>query len=166
MTDNLVERALRGEGPLFEAMLADRARELAAPAAAPESPDMLAFLLMAGRAGRWALPLVEAARVEPLAQCMPMPHQHAAVLGLALLAGRRCLVVDVDAALAGISRRPGGRLGHAVLLRRHGVALAVERAEAIRRLAPAAAGRRVLAEGSMLVEADALVAALGRGGSS
>lgn len=163
MKTELVERALRGEGPLFEAMLDERARELAVPPVAAEPAGLLSVLLLAGRAGRWALPLAEAARVEQMVPCTPLPRQPVAVMGLCLLAGRRCLMVDVDAALAGLPRRAADRPGHAVLLRRHPVALAADRAESIVALPPPEAGARVLADGSLLVAADQVVAALGNG---
>lgn len=163
-SEDPIDRALRGEGPIHQAMLAERARELAIPPVADDSgePGVLVLTLV-GAAVRWALPLAAVQRVEPLGACLPLPAQPAAVLGLAMLAGRRCLVTDPDA-LAAAPRRPASRPGHAVLLRDYPLALAVDRAEAVSRLPHLELGRRLLDDGARLIDADWVVMALRRGG--
>ncbi len=158
-------RALAGEGPLHQAILAERARELAAVPDPPRAGEMLALLVLRGTAGQWALPLEAVRRVEALENLhpLPLPDQPAPALGLVLLAGCRCLLVDADAHLTGAPRRAAGRPGHAVLLRDHALALAVERADAIRHLPPAAPGGQVLADGSVLIDVMRLAAAFGGG---
>lgn len=147
------------------AVLAERARELARPVGAegPAASDMQ-VLLLRGDSGRWALPIGTVARIEPLPRWLPLPGQPPAVLGLVLLGGRRCLAVDPEVVIAAQPPRPPSRPGHAVLLRGRAVALVVNRAEAVAWLPPPPAGHRLLADGSLLVEPDRLMAAIKAGG--
>ncbi|HLO78037.1 MAG TPA: chemotaxis protein CheW [Magnetospirillum sp.] len=155
--NDLIAQALGGAGPLHQAMLRDRARELAQVAEAPiPAADGMPVLAMTSAGGRWSLPLAAVARIEPLAACVSVPGQPEAVLGLALLAGRRRLVVDPDAFMLASARRSPSRKGHAVLLRQYPLALAVDRADAIQRVADPQPGRRLLADGSRLIDADRL----------
>jgi chemotaxis signal transduction protein len=163
--------AFLGQGPIFDAMLDERARELAqAPQPEPAAGTVVRVLTMSGAAGRWALPLDAVARVEPLARCLPLPGQPPVLLGLALLAGQRRLVADLDALAGGGAPRAPERAGHAVLLREGAsgglhLALAVDRAEAVMDVPRIAAGQR-LADGSVLLNPSRLVAALMRGGDA
>ncbi|MCR6630859.1 MAG: chemotaxis protein CheW [Magnetospirillum sp.] len=162
-----VRRALRGEGPIFLAMLEERARELAVPPE-PEAPEgaFIHVLRLVGAGGRWALPVRAVRRVEPLGRCLTLPDEPASVLGMALLAGRCCLVTDLDALLTGAAMRPPQRPGHAVLLREHDVALVVDWADAVLPLPHPGEGRQRLADGSRLLDVARLVAALTRGGDA
>lgn len=163
-------RALAGEGPLFEAMLDERARILAEPVPALRRESADRVLVMDGTAGQWALELTAVARVEPLGPCTPVPGWSAPVMGLTILAADRYLLLDVDGLAANAaSPRPLDRPGHAVALRGGKVALAVDRAVGIRRVPPPAGPsghlvRGVLEDGVVLLDA-AVVAArvLGRG---
>lgn len=163
-----LRQAFERQGPLVAAMLAQRAHDLAAVADAGPDPvtadDHVLVLTLRGPTGRWALAVAEVARVEPLADIVALPGLPPPVLGLALLGGRRCLVVDPGVVVAAAACRPIGRPGHAVVLRHHPLALAVDRAEAVVRLPPPARGGQVLADGSLLMEAGRLVAAATRGG--
>lgn len=160
-----LRQAFEGGGPLVAAMLAARARELAqAPAAEEEAQPRLQVVTLVGATGRWALPVGAATRVEPLGCVLAVPAPAPAVLGLTLLAGRRCLLIDPEVVLAGVPCRPCGRPGHAVLLRDHPLALAVDRAEAVVALPRPPAGTRVLTDGSLLMDPGRLVAAVTRGG--
>lgn len=159
--------AFEGRGPLIAAMLAERARELAQ--AGPEDElrqARIQVLTFSGPAGRWALPVAAAARVEPLGAVLALPDPPPSVLGLALLGGRRCLVMDPEVVLAGVACRPVSRPGHAVMLRDHPLAVAVDRAHAVLWLPRPDEGARVLADGSLLVEPGRLLAAATRGGVS
>lgn len=153
-------------GGASPAVLAERARELARPpwADGPGAADMQ-VLQLTGGGGRWALPIAAVARIEPLSQWLPLPGQPPAVLGLLLLGGRRCLVVDPGVVLAALLPRPPGRPGHAVLLRGRALALAVDRAEAVSWLPRPPAGRHLLADGSLLVEPDRLMSSIKAGGA-
>lgn len=161
--DDEVARAFRGEGPLFATMLAERARALAAPAVDEAGTAEMAVLTLKGRTGRWVLPLAAVARIDVLAPAVPVPDMPAAVLGLALLSGRRCLLADLDALVAGAPVRRADRPGHAVLLRGWALALAVERAEAVAMVPPPDEGRQMLADGSLLLDARGLAIRLGLG---
>lgn len=168
MIDNdLVQRAFKGEGPLFEAMLDERARELAQldeDEGRAEGEVALDVLMLNGVRGRWALPLAAVARVESLPRPLPVPDLPPALMGLVLLAGRRCLLADLDALAAEAAPpRPADRPGHAVLLRHLPLAFAVDRADAIASAAvPAAmtAGlrRALLADGAVLLDVERLAA--------
>lgn len=148
------------------AVLAERARELARlPGGDGPGASDMQVLLLRGTCGRWALPIGTVARIEPLPQWLPLPGQPPAVLGLVLLGGRRCLVVDPEVVIAALPPRPPGRSGHAVLLRGRAVALAVDRAEEVAWLPLPPAGHRLLADGSLLVEPDRLMAAIRAGGT-
>lgn len=159
--DDVILRAFQGEGPLFEAMLDERARELAQ---APEGEGQagLDVLILSGAQGRWALPLAAVARVETLPRPLAVPDLPAPLMGLTLLAGRRLLLADLDGLAAETAPRAVDRPGHAVLLRYLPLALAVDRAEAIASVAmPAvmAAGLRrgLLADGAVLLDVERLV---------
>lgn len=163
----VLRQAFAGQPALVAAMRAQRARELA-EVPPPEQPAeaRMQVLLLAGAVGRWALPVAQAARVEPLAGCLPLPSPPPPVLGLALLDNRRCLLMDPEVVLAAAPCRSAARPGHAVLLREHAAALAVDRAEAVAWLPCPAPGARVLADGSLLVDVARLMAAATRGGGS
>lgn len=150
---------------MMEDVLIQRARELARPVGAdgPAATD-IQVLRMIGMAGAWAVPVAAVARIEPLAEWVPLPNRGGAVLGLALLAGRRCLVVDPEAVLSAAPPRRPGRPGHAVLLRDHPLALAVDRADAVLWLPPPPGGH-VLADGSLLMDVGRLLAAVKGGGA-
>ncbi|MBC7951327.1 MAG: chemotaxis protein CheW [Rhodospirillaceae bacterium] len=157
---DVVLRAFKGEGPLFESMLDERARELA-QAFEAEGEIGLDVLILIGAQGRWALPLAAVVRVETLPRPLPVPGLPAPLMGLTLLAGRRCLLADLDGLAAETAPRPADRPGHAVLLRHLPLALAVDRAEAIASVAvPAAmtAGLRrgLLADGAVLLDVGRL----------
>lgn len=163
-SDDPISRLFLGEGPLFQAMLAERARELAADPLSDNPPeDRMAVLTLMAQGQSWALPVAAVMRVEPLGPCLMLPGQPPAVLGLALLAGRRCLVADLAALKLSLPPRAAARPGHAVLLRDHPLALAVDRAEAIRWLPRPQPGGHVLADGSLLLEAGHLGVELGAG---
>lgn len=165
--EDQIRLLFRGEGPLLQAMLAERARELAAEPQSDRLPDdEMAVLTLATESARWALPVAAVARVEPLCPCLILPDQPPAVLGLALLAGRRCLVADLAAMEGAAPRRPSSRSGHAVLLRDSPLALAVDRAETIRRVPRPLGGGHMLADGSLLLDAARLAMTLGRGGGA
>lgn len=167
MTDgDLIQQAFSGAGPLFEAMLDERARELAQPAeneGRAEGEMVLDVLMLSGGQGRWALPLSAVGRVEALPRPLPVPDLPAALMGLALLAGRRCLLADLDALAADVPPRPVDRPGHAVLLRHLPLALAVDRVDAIASVAvpvamTAGLRRGVLADGAVLLDVGRLAA--------
>lgn len=162
-----LQQAFEGQEARVAAMLAERARDLSA-VPAPDEPAAarVHVLSLRGQAGRWALPVVQAARVEPLAGCLPLPSPLPPVLGLALLNNRRCLLVDPEVVLAAVPCRPVSRPGHAVLLRGHAVALAVDRAEAVVWLPRPEPGARMLADGSQWVDVARLMAAATRGGGA
>jgi chemotaxis signal transduction protein len=137
-------------------------------AAEPEAKrgegELLAVLMLAGDNGaRWALPLAEVARVEELPPMVAVPSHGGALLGLAVIAGHRCMVVDLDALAAGVPPRSAARPGHAVLLRRTSMALAVDRAEEITQVPtprrdPGEVGFALLADGTVLLDAHQLAA--------
>lgn len=160
-----VRQAFEGRGPLVAEMLAQRARDLARPLAADEPAAADAQVLrMTGTSGSWALPVASVTRIEPLAGWLPLPGQPPAVLGLALLAGRRCLLVDPEVVLAAAPSRPPCRPGHAVLLRDHALAVAVDRADSVLCLPRPELNHRLLADGSLMMAPEWLVAvAKGRG---
>jgi chemotaxis signal transduction protein len=158
-----VERAFRGDGPLYEAMLAERARELAAPLAVEAAADM-AVLSLAGRVARWALPLDRVARIDVLGPSTRVPDQPAAVLGLALLSGRRCLVADLEVLVGAASALSAEPAGHVVVLRGSALGLLVVRAEAVVFVPRPEAGTQALADGSLLLDVDGLAGRLGLGG--
>lgn len=169
MDNSAAARALLGEGPLFEAMLDDRARVLAEPAHAVAGELRDAILELAGRMGRWALPLTAVARIEPLGPSTPIPGLHAPVMGLLEVAEGHYVLVDADGLAAGQAPvRPLDRPGHAVALRGGKVALAVDHAVGIRReVLPPMSGRLVrgvLDDGLVVLdEAVVLARILGRG---
>lgn len=95
-----------------------------------------------------------------------MPGLSGEMLGLAVVAGRRCLIVDIDAVAAGVAPRPPDRPGHAVLLRALPVALAVDRAESVARappLPPSGAELRLglMPDGTVVLNLERLMAKLG-----
>lgn len=165
--DQVLQHAFEGQEARVAAMLAQRARDLS-EVPAPEEPAeaRVRVLSLRGQVGRWVLPVVQAARVEPLAGCLPLPNPPPLVLGLALLNNCRCLLVDPEVVLAAVPCRPVSRPGHAVLLRGHAVALAVDRAEAVVWLPCPEPGTRVLADGSQWVDVARLLAAATRGGGA
>lgn len=159
-----LRQAFDGRGPLVAALLAERARELARGEKEEEpAQPQIQVLALTGPAGRWALRVTAAARVEPLGAVLALPDPLPAVMGLSLVGWRRCLLVDPEAVLAGAPCRPASRPGHAVLLRDHPLALVVDRAEAVLWLPQPARGVRVLADGSLLMDPGRLVAAATRG---
>lgn len=162
-----LQQAFEGGGPLVAAMLAERARELAQLEDEAETAQAQVHVLtLTGAAGRWALPVAAVARVEPLGAVLPLPDPLPPVLGLARLGGRRCLLIDPEVVLAGVPCRPCTRAGHAVVLRDHPVALAVDRADAVLWLPRPGEGARVLADGSLLMDPARLLAAAIRGGGA
>lgn len=162
-----LHQAFAGRGPLVAAMLEERARELAEEEFDEDAAQAgIQVLTCSGPAGRWALPATAVARVEPLGGVLVLPDRPPAVLGLALLGGRRCLVMDPEVVLAGVPCRPAGRPGHAVVLRDHALALAVDRAHEVLWLPRPDKGARVLADGSLLMEPGRLLAAAMRGGGA
>lgn len=166
MDAETLRQAFEGHGPLVEAMLAERARALARPMVADDSaPSGLHLLRLQGASGSWAVPITAVARVESLPDWLPVPGQTAAVLGLALLGGRRCLLADAEVVVAAAPPRPRGRPGHAVLLRDHALAFAVDRADGVMCLPAPPAGRHLLADGSVLMMPDRLLAAVLDGGA-
>lgn len=132
------EEALAGRGPLFEALLDERTHALAAPLDRPGDAAGGALLACASRlAGRrWGLQLEAVARVEPLPHCCRLPGRTGPVLGLALVAGRRCMVADLDALAGWAPPRVPGRSGHAVLLRAGPLAVVVDAALGVERQTP------------------------------
>lgn len=159
-------RAFKGEGPLFESMLDERARELA-QVTESQGDGGLEVLVLAGALGRWALPLAAVLRVEPLLRPLPVPDLPSPLMGLALLAGRRILLADLDALAAETAPRQPDRPSHAVLLRHLPLALVVDRAEAIASVAvPANMRQGVLADGIVLLDVDRLAAKAKVGGFS
>lgn len=168
MDQSPATRALGGEGPLYEAMLDERARALAElPPVQDQFRDDV--LEMAGQSGRWALVVAAVARVEALGPCTPVPGTVAPTMGLVPVGGDRYLLVDADALGAGQAPpRPLDRPGHAVALRGGKVALAVDHALGIRQaVLPAVSGRlvrAVLDDGLVLLDETVVLArALGRG---
>lgn len=163
LAEDPVCRALAGEGPLFEAMLAERALNLAQEEDRGAGGTAREVLVMEGGRDHWAMELDSLDRVEPLVPPVWVPGQPAAVLGLALMAGERRLVVDLEALVTGAPPRPADRPGHAIGLRGSMVALAVERADGIACLdVPPNAGSAdlvwaVLPGGLVLLDSRALV---------
>lgn len=159
-----LEQAYRGEGALYEALLAERTRELAEPAQAgdPLVRDDVPILRLRGRRGaRWALPLSGVVRVEDVPAYVKMPGRELPVLGLCLMAGRRCLLADLENLMSGGTGWLSGQWGHAVLLRGHPVALAVERAESLDWVASAPASvPAALSDGAVWLDEKWLVARL------
>ncbi len=155
-----IAQALKGEGPLFEQMLDERARELATSPDRPrKTGTTLAVLRLRGGGGaRWAVPLAEVARVEELPRIVAVPSLGAGIMGLAIIAGRRCLVIDLDVLAAAAPPRAPTRPGHTVVLRRHGLALVADRADAIAELPPPKPDTMLLADGSVLLDVDRLAA--------
>lgn len=134
-------QAYRGEGPLFREILAARRRELARAAdGGDERPSgSRAVVVLCGRSGRWAVPLDEVARVDTLPRFMAAPLRGPPFLGLGLVAGRRCLLVDLEALATGAPLRPRERSGYALVLRGSALAMVVDRAEAVSWQVPPAA---------------------------
>lgn len=164
MTGDPVRPAMEGEGPLFEAMLDERARLLAAPAGEPPPPGE-PVLLCRGAAGRYALPLAAVRSVQELPGWTPVPGAPPGLLGLTLVMEERHLLADLDALVAAAPLRPCGRPGHAVLLRDIRLALAVDRGEAVAALAAhPAPGRRFVEavgeDGTLLILPDQIAAAI------
>lgn len=162
--DDEVLRAFKGEGPLFDSMLDERARELA-QVDEGEGGTGLQVLILAGAVGRWALPLAPLLRVEPLPPALQVPDLLPPFMGLAVLAGRRVLLADLEAMVAETPPRQPDRPGHAVLLRHLPLALVVGWAEGIASVAvPAHLRRGVLADGTVLLDVDRLAAKARVGG--
>ncbi|MBC7906462.1 MAG: hypothetical protein H7Y60_06915, partial [Rhodospirillaceae bacterium] len=116
-----------------------------------------------GALGRWAVPLAAVVRVEPLPHPLPVPDLLPPLMGLALLAGRRVLLADLDGLAAETAPRQPDRPGHAVLLRHFPLALVVDRAETIATVA-VHMRRGVLADGTVLLDVDRLAAKARVGG--
>lgn len=164
MVADALRQAFEQREEQMAALLAERARDLARREEDEPAQPQFQVLTLSGAVGRWALPVAAAARVEPLGGVLALPDPPAPVLGLALLAGRRCLLMDPEVVLAGAPCRSCARPGHAVLLRDHPLALAVDRVEAVLWLPRPPEGARVLADGSLLMELGRLVTAATRGG--
>ncbi|MGE5475904.1 MAG: chemotaxis protein CheW [Bacteroidales bacterium] len=169
-TGEALRQAFAGREQLVADMLAQRSRELAR--LSPEegaASQGIQVLRLSGVSGVWALPVAAVARVEVLPVWVPLPMAPPAVLGLALVAGRRCLLADADTVLGAVPPRPPGRPGHVVVLRPgHGgqpMALAIDRAEAVIWLPPPRPGCRVLADGSLLVDPNRLAGVIAGGGA-
>jgi hypothetical protein len=160
------------EGPLLEALLDERTRSLAEPAADSAAASRQAVLIMVGQAGRWALELSTILRVEPLRHCTPVPFLRRPSMGLIAIAGDRYVLADADALVVGAEAapRPLNRPGHAVALRGGKVALALEHVDGIRRMAlpTRQSGQLVqglLDDGAVLLDAPMVLEyVLGRGG--
>ncbi|HTH15695.1 MAG TPA: chemotaxis protein CheW, partial [Magnetospirillum sp.] len=118
----------------------------------------------AGRVARWALPLDRVARIDVLGPSTRVPDQPAAVLGLALLSGRRCLVADLEVLVGAASALSAEPAGHVVVLRGSALGLLVVRAEAVVFVPRPEAGTQALADGSLLLDVDGLAGRLGLGG--
>lgn len=145
-------RAYDGEGPLYQAILEARTRELAAAGGEGGGPpqDGAAVLILRGQSGHWALPLAEVARVDPVPKLIPVPSRPPFLLGLGLMAGRRCLLADLEALAAGTPARPRDRPGHAVQLRDTALAVVADMAEMVTWAAvPKAPPPMVLADGAV-----------------
>lgn len=147
-------------------VLAERARDLARPPGwgGPGASDMQVLRIQAA-SGRWAVPVEAVGRIEPLSGWLPLPGQTGAVLGLMLLGGRRCLVIDPAVVVAALAPRCPDRPGHAVLLRGRAVALAVDRAEAVSWMPRPPPGQHRLDDGSLLLVPDRLMASIQAGGA-
>ncbi|HEY0833429.1 MAG TPA: chemotaxis protein CheW, partial [Azospirillum sp.] len=110
-------------GPWAEDLLHRRTEELARPPAAEEDgAGRVRLLLARGAVERYALPIAEVGRTQPVARWTPVPGAPAHLLGLINVGGRVLRLFDVDrlcGAPAGIGEGPGdGGGGHAVVLRR------------------------------------------------
>ncbi len=127
--------ALAGDERFCDALLRERTIELAEPPRTAEEPGE-PVLVLRGAAGRFALPLAEVRRIEPVERPTPVPHAPAWVIGLAPLAGEPHLLLDLDALMDAPGAEPPPV--HAVLLRHPvaRVALCGHYAEAIARFRP------------------------------
>lgn len=166
----VLRQAFAGREPLVADMLAQRARDLARlPPEDGAATRGIQVLRLSGASGVWALPVAAVARVEELPDWVPLPMAPPAVLGLALVAGRRCLLADADTVLAALPPRPPGRPGHAVVLRLGfgalPMALAIDRAEGVVWQPQPQPGCRVLADGSLLVDPNRLPGVIAGGGA-
>lgn len=129
----------QSEEQWIKALLDERTLALAKPVA-PDRPSGIPLLICAGREALWGLPIAAIRRVAPLPPWTALPGRNGAVLGLALVAGQRVLLADLDALAThsppGFAERPGHLPGHlvghvpshVVVLREGNVGLAVDRA--------------------------------------
>lgn len=149
-------------------VLDQRARELALPPS-PLELDSDEVVVAIGRAVRVGVPLTELAGIFPLNTIARVPGVAVHILGLMPMMERRWLVADLDALLGRAPPRRRDRPGHALLLRRGPVALAVERAEATQRTPETLpAGdlhlvQGIAADGLMMLDAAAMLAAVVKG---
>lgn len=134
---DLLARAYRGEGALFHEILDSRARELAVESDGAQ-PSGIVALVLRGEMGRWALPLTDVGRVDPVPAIAPVPFRGSPLLGLGLMGSLRCLLVDIQSLVTGAPLRPRDRPGHAVVLRGTTLAVVADEAEGVARLTPPA----------------------------
>lgn len=122
---------IRFEEQWIESLIDERTRALAEPVA-PERPSGTHLLVCAGRETLWGLPVAAVRRVALLPPWAALPGRRGAVMGLALVAGQRVLLADLDALVTRSPPRSAGqwgeRPGHVVVLREDNVALVVDRA--------------------------------------
>lgn len=117
-----VEKASAGRGPWAEELLRRRTEELARPPEVEDGAGSVRLLLARGAVERYALPIAEVGRTQPVGRWTPVPGAPAHLLGLINVGGRVLRLFDVDR-LCGAPAGIGGGLddgagGHAVVLRR------------------------------------------------
>ncbi|HYH22092.1 MAG TPA: chemotaxis protein CheW [Azospirillum sp.] len=117
-----VEQASAGRGPWAEELLRHRTEELALPPEVEDGAGQVRLLLARGVVERYALPIAEVGRTQPVGRWTPVPGAPAHLLGLINIGGRVLRLFDVDR-LCGASAGIGagiddGAGGHAVVLRR------------------------------------------------
>lgn len=116
-----VEQAAAGRGPWAENLLRRRTEELARPPMAEDGAGLVRVLLAHGAVERYALPIAEVGRTQPVARWTPVPGAPVHLLGLINVGGRVLRLFDVDrlcGAPAGIAAGIDDGGGHAVILRR------------------------------------------------
>jgi len=113
-----VEQAAAGRGPWAEELLRRRTEELARPPVAEDGAGQVRLLLARGAVERYALPIAEVGRTQPVARWTPVPGAPAHLLGLINVGGRVLRLFDVDRLCGAPAGIDDGAGGFAVVLRR------------------------------------------------